>query len=170
MTVTIRRARTEDVDFVTELLAHADVRPFLAAGRDVSREAVAAEIERSDQEPEAFGRFVIEVDGDRGGVMDFERTNQRSRIAHVGGLAVHPDFRGRRIADDAARMLRDHLIFELGFHRLELEIYRFNERSIAHAERVGFVREGVRRKAYRRGDGWVDGMLYAVIREDLEEE
>jgi hypothetical protein len=30
------------------------------------------------------------------------------------------------------------------------------------------VREGVKRKAYRRGDEWVDGVLFALIREDLE--
>ena len=101
--------------------------------------------------------------------MAWERTNARSRIAHVGGIAVHPDFRGRRLADDAARLLQRHLIRELGFHRIELEIYGFNERAQRHAERAGFVREGVKRKAYRRGDGWVDGVLYALIAEDLDE-
>ena len=51
-----------------------------------------------------------------------------------------------------------------------MEIYGFNDRSVAHAERVGWVREGVKRNAYRHGDGWVDGILYAVVREDLEEQ
>jgi hypothetical protein len=27
----------------------------------------------------------------------------------------------------------------------------------------------VKRKAYRRGDDWVDGVLYGLIQEDLEE-
>ena len=58
---------------------------------------------------------------------------------------------------------------ERGFHRIELEIYGFNERAQRHAERAGFVREGVKRQAYRRGDGWVDGVLYAVVAEDLDE-
>ena len=77
-------------------------------------------------------------------------------------------FRGRRLADDAARLFQRHLIHERGFHRIELEIYGFNERAQRHAERSGFVREGVKRQAYRRGDGWVDGVLYAVVAEDLE--
>ena len=101
--------------------------------------------------------------------MRFGAHERRSRIAHLGGLAVHPDFRGRRLADEAARLLQRHLIDELGFHRLELEIYGFNERASAHAERAGFVREGVKRKAYRRGDGWVDGVLYGLVAEDLDE-
>jgi hypothetical protein len=48
-----------------------------------------------------------------------------------------------------------------------MEVYGFNDRSMAHAERGGWVREGVKRKAYRRHGAWVDGVTYAVIREDL---
>jgi RimJ/RimL family protein N-acetyltransferase len=32
------------------------------------------------------------------------------------------------------------------------------------------VREGVRRKTYWRNERWVDGMLFGLIREDLEGE
>jgi RimJ/RimL family protein N-acetyltransferase len=166
----IRRARPDDVDFLVELYADPDVRPFLAAGGDFSREAVAADVELSETEPTVFGLFVIEADGEPAGSMHFEATNRRSRIARCGGLAVHPRFRGRRLADEAARQFIRHLIFELDFHRLEMEIYAFNERSIAHAERAGWAREGVKRNAYRHGDGWVDSVLYAVVREDLEEQ
>ena len=107
---------------------------------------------RTPRGAEDSGRFVIEVeeDGDwrRAGVMGFDLQNKRNRIANLGGLAVHPDFRGRRLADDAARLLQRHLLLDLDFHRLQLEIYGFNERAIEHAERSGFVREGVKRKAY----------------------
>ena len=34
--------------------------------------------------------------------------------------------------------------------------------------RICFVREGVRRRAYRRHGDWVDGVLYGLLREDLE--
>jgi RimJ/RimL family protein N-acetyltransferase len=101
--------------------------------------------------------------------MGFEVANRPSRIAHLERLAVHPAFRGRRIADDAARMLQRYLFDQLDYHRLQLEIYGFNERAIAHAERVGFVREGVKRKAYLRHGDWADGVLYGLLREDLEE-
>ena len=169
MSVAIRRARPDDVDFLVELTTHDDVDPFLSARRATTREEVLEEIQRSQREPDEYGRFVIEVDGERAGVMGFSQQNRRSRIAQLGGIAVHPDFRGRRVADDAARLLQRHLIFELGFHRLQLEVYGFNERALTHAERSGFVREGVKRKAYWRHDEWVDGVLFGLIREDLED-
>ena len=37
-----------------------------------------------------------------------------------------------------------------------------------HAERSGFVREGVKRKAYLRDGEWVDGVLYGLVEEDLQ--
>lgn len=169
MSVAIRRARPDDVDFVVALTTHEDVDPYLAARRARTHEEILEEIERSEREPEAYGRFVIEVDGERAGVMGFTRANERSRIAQLGGIAVHPDFRGRRVADEAARLFQRHLIFDLGYHRLQLEVYGFNERALRHAERAGFVREGVKRKAYRREDAWVDGVLFGLIREDLTE-
>ena len=98
----------------------------------------------------------------------WELTNRRSLIVHVSGLAVHPAFRGRRLADDAARLFQRYLLHERGFHRIELEVYGFNERAQRHAERSGFIREGVKRQAYRRGDGWVDSVLYGLVADDLD--
>jgi RimJ/RimL family protein N-acetyltransferase len=168
MNVSIRRATATDADFVTSLVAHEEVAPFLAAVRARDREAVLAEIERSEREPEDYGVFVIEADAEPAGTMSFEVSNRRSRIASLGGLAVHPSFRGRRIADEAARLFQRHLIHDLGYHRLQLEIYGFNERAIAHAERAGFVREGVRRQAYWRHGEWVDGILFGLLAEEVK--
>ena len=163
----IRRAVPGDADFVASLLVHGDVEPFLSARRPRDRDAVLERIERSHTEPPRFGVFVIEETGRPAGVMEFEEGNRRSRIAHLGGLALHPEFRGRHLAEAAAREFQRHLLLDLGYHRLQLEIYGFNERGMRHAERSGFVREGVKRRAYRRHGEWVDGVTYALLREDL---
>jgi RimJ/RimL family protein N-acetyltransferase len=167
VSVTIRRATADDVDFLVELTSHEDVDPFLSARRATTREELLEEIERSSSERDDFGRFIVELDGERAGVMGFEVANKRSRVARLGGLAIHPGFRGRKVSDEAARLLQRHLMDDLGYHRLELEIYGFNERAMRHAERAGFVREGVKRKAYRRHGEWVDGVLYGLITDDL---
>jgi RimJ/RimL family protein N-acetyltransferase len=165
--VSIRRAQADDADFLVELVTREDVEPFLAAVRAKGRDEILAEIARSESAPEAFGLFVIEADGERAGTMRFSRANERSRIADLGGLAVHPAFRGGKVADAAARLFQRHLFDDLGFHRVQMEIYGFNERAMRHAERSGFTREGVRRKAYWRNDKWVDGVLYGLVAEDL---
>jgi RimJ/RimL family protein N-acetyltransferase len=170
--IRLRRAEADDVDFLVELITHEDVEPYLATSRPRDRDAVLEEVERSQREPEESGRYVVEVEqeGDwaRAGAMGFDLANRRSRIANLGNLAIHPDFRGRRLSDEAAKLLQRHLLFDLGFHRLQLEIYGFNNRAMRHAERAGFVHEGARRLAYWRHGEWVDGVLYGLVREDLE--
>ena len=122
----LRRAEPADVDFLLELATHEEVEPYLAVVRPRDREGLLAEIDRSQRDNQAFGRFVVEVpdEGDwrRAGALGFERANERSRIANLGNLAIHPDFRGRRLSDTAAKLLQRHLIFDLGYHRLQLEI------------------------------------------------
>jgi RimJ/RimL family protein N-acetyltransferase len=167
VTVSLRRAEPPDAEFLLELVSDDDVRPFLGPRTAATREEVLEEIERSLAEPRAFGRFVIDVDGGRAGVLGFHVANERSRIARLERLAVHPRFRGRRLADEAARQFQRLLLGQFGFHRLELEIYAFNERACAHAERCGFVREGVKRKAYLKDGEWVDTVLYGLVAEDL---
>jgi RimJ/RimL family protein N-acetyltransferase len=168
VSITLRRARADDVDFLFELMTDEDTRPFLgrAAG---TREDVLAEIARSEQEPHAYGRFVIEVDGERAGTVGFTLESERHRIAEVGRFAIHPRFRGRRLGDDAVRIFQRHMLVDLDFHRIELQIYAFNERAIAHAERSGFIREGVKRRAYLRDGEWHDAVLFSLLREELGE-
>jgi RimJ/RimL family protein N-acetyltransferase len=163
--VALRRATADDLDFLVALATHEDVEPYMAA---VSA-GFPEEIARAESEPALYGRFVIESAAERAGTLAFAVSNRRSRIANMYGLMLHPDHRGRGLADAAARELVRHLVFELDFHRVELECYGFNERAIRHAERVGFVREGVKRNAYSRHGGWVDGVLFGLIREDLED-
>jgi RimJ/RimL family protein N-acetyltransferase len=160
VSVSIRAATREDVDFLVELYIDEEVKPFLAAGRSYDRAWVDENL---------AGLVVVELGGKPAGAMAWEVASERNRIVRVGGVAVHPRSRGHRIADDAARLLQRHLIRELGFHRIELEIYGFNERAQRHAERAGFVREGVKRQAYSRDGEWVDGVLYGLVEDDLAE-
>jgi RimJ/RimL family protein N-acetyltransferase len=164
----LRRATPADLDFVVELSGHEDVEPYMAAMSARDPDEMLREIELSMTDPEHYGRFVVEIDARAAGLMAFEVSSRRSRIANLRGLMLLPDYRGRGIADAAARLLVRHLVFDLDYHRVQLECYGFNERAIRHAERAGFVREGAKRKAYWRHGEWVDGVLFGLVREDLE--
>jgi RimJ/RimL family protein N-acetyltransferase len=162
--IAVRRATPDDVDFLVELVNDDDTRRFLGNRVADTREAALADLARA---PEEFGWFVIEVDGERAGCVAFERLSEQHRIASAGRFVVHPSFRERRIGVDAARLFQRLLLRELGFHRIEIQIYGFNERAIAHAEHAGYVREGVKRRAYLKDGQWVDAVLFSLIEEDL---
>ena len=98
------------------------------------------------------------------------RWASRSRTAargsrDLGSLAVHPDFRGQRLADEAGAALPAAPVFDLGFHRLQLEIYGFNERAMRHAERAASSRKAsAGRPTTGRGVG--HGAIYRPCAED----
>jgi RimJ/RimL family protein N-acetyltransferase len=166
--ITLRRATAEDVDWLVELYTDDDVEPFLGGQRSFDRAAVLEAVERSQREPERFGRLIAELDGERAGAFGYRELSEVHRIVHLEALAVAPSFRRRGVADAGARLLQRYLIDELGFHRLELACYGFNEAAIRHSERVGFVREGVKRRAYMRHGDWQDAVQFALLAEDLD--
>jgi RimJ/RimL family protein N-acetyltransferase len=164
----VRRAGGADVDFLASLAAHEEVEPFMAAASPREREELQEEVRRSDEEPELHGRFVIEVGREPAGAMAFDVANRRSRIAYLHAIMLEPAHRGRGLATAATRLLVRHLVFDLDYHRVQVEVYGFNEAALRHFERAGFRREGVRRRAYWRHGVWVDGILFGLIREDIE--
>ncbi len=127
MIVEVRRARRDDANLLLELITDEDTRPFLGGRAGATHDEVVAEIERSNNDPDAFGWFVIDADGERAGCVAFHRVNERNRIAEAGRFAIHPSFRGRRIGIEGARAFQRHLLVDLDFHRVELQIYGFNE-------------------------------------------
>jgi RimJ/RimL family protein N-acetyltransferase len=168
VTVTLRRATPADVDFLVDLIAHEETRPFLGNRAADTHEHARADVERSQREPEAYGWFVIEADGEPAGCVAFERISEQHGIVEAGRFAVHPRFRGRRVGIEGARAFQRLVLGELGFHRIELKVYGFNERAIAHAEASGYVREGVKRRAYLKDGEWTDAVLFALVAEDLD--
>jgi len=63
---------------------------------------------------------------------------------------------GRALLEEAARWARS-----AGVSKLELHVFPHNEAALALYEQFGFVREGYRRRHYRRGDEWLDAVLMA---------
>jgi ribosomal protein S18 acetylase RimI-like enzyme len=76
-------------------------------------------------------------------------------------MGVLPEVRGRgvgrRLAEAAIAAAK-----EQGAERIELEVFASNTRAIALYEKLGFVREGVKRRA-RKLDGEYDDIVQMAI-------
>ena len=81
--------------------------------------------------------LVVELDGEPAGTVHVG-ARQPALPDRVRRRARHrPRLRGRGVGVDAARALQRHLIRDIGFHRIQMEVYGFNERALRHAERAG---------------------------------
>ncbi len=165
----LRRATEDDLPFLLELAARPEVADFLAAVSPWEESEVRAALAADAREE---GRFVLKALAPDGGFepaggLAFSVANRRSRIAYLFGVMVDPAWRGWGLAGRASRLLAEHLIRELDYHRVQLEVYGFNEAALRVFEHAGFVREGVRRAAYLRHGSWHDGVLFGLLEEDL---
>jgi RimJ/RimL family protein N-acetyltransferase len=118
---------------------------------------------RRDGTREAFA-IVGEPGGEFLGIAvapQIDRIAQTAELGHV----VAPAARGRGVASEALRLLTVWA-FDLGMERLELLISVENEASKRVAARCGYVREGVLRSHYFKGELREDTEVWSLLPSD----
>ena len=152
-----------------------DAAALVALAREVSREPEGWLLSSEDWRPPAAERrylravrrsshaavFVAEAPEGLVGRLSVARDPHPASY-HVAdlGLMVAASHRrlgiGRALLGRAAEWAREN-----GVAKLELHVFPDNKPAIALYESFGFVREGYRRRHYRRKDEYVDAMLMA---------
>jgi RimJ/RimL family protein N-acetyltransferase len=130
--------------------------PPLAASQEFVRQVVAG-----------GGVHIVAIDacGEVVGWCDIVR-DSREGFRHSGrlGIGLVPPCRGaglgRGFAETAVRAA-----WERGLERIALEVFASNTRAIALYERLGFGREGVRRRARKLDGRYDDEVLMALVRD-----
>jgi ribosomal protein S18 acetylase RimI-like enzyme len=94
--------------------------------------------------------------------------NPREGFRHVGrlGMGLLPGYRGRglgrQLVAQAVRAAR-----QAGIERVELEVFASNERAIALYRALGFVTEGIKRRARKLDGQYEDTVFMALLGEGL---
>lgn len=74
--------------------------------------------------------------------------------------------RGKGIGRFAVTEMLNHAFNNMNLHRIELSVLDSNKIAQHLYEKVGFVREGTKRKARFKNGQFVDVHLYSILRED----
>jgi ribosomal-protein-alanine N-acetyltransferase len=82
-------------------------------------------------------------------------------------LVGDPAAWGKGVAREAERQACVHAFSELGTHRIHAEIPATNQAAQKVVTHLGFRREGVMKKAIRRGDEIVDNEIWGLLPEDF---
>ncbi|MEP7163612.1 MAG: GNAT family N-acetyltransferase [Ferruginibacter sp.] len=91
-------------------------------------------------------------------------THRTSHIAYLGGVAIHPDQKGRGHGKKMMEEIID-LAGSRGFLRIELSVADINTTAINLYERTGFQKEGVLRKYsfLKKEERFMDELLMAYL-------
>lgn len=117
-------------------------------------------------EHDAF-RFVIENEqGDIAGDLTTHSCDRRvGTFAY--GLNIRRGFRRRGYATEAIQLVLRYYFEELGYQKVTVGVYNFNDASISLHEKLGFQREGqLRRTAFTRGQ-YYDEIIFGLTAEEF---
>jgi RimJ/RimL family protein N-acetyltransferase len=116
------------------------------------------------------GGVLLIADGaDTTGLVTFNR-KQTNQVAHCWeiGVIVAPEFRGKGYGTEGQRLMARYLFDHSAANRVEAATEVDNLAEQRALEKAGFTREGVLRGVGFRLGEWRDGVLYSMIRSDLE--
>jgi RimJ/RimL family protein N-acetyltransferase len=88
------------------------------------------------------------------------------RLSMLGAGIGEPEYWGGGYGTDALLLIVDYAFDWLDLHKLWLGTMSCNVRVLRQMEKVGFVREAVRRQQWY-GDGvWYDDVMFGLLREE----
>jgi RimJ/RimL family protein N-acetyltransferase len=72
--------------------------------------------------------------------------------------------RGKGFGKEALSLILEFAFEELNLHRIQLNVFSYNEKAISLYEKAGFKREGVYREFINRGGQRWDMYLYGILK------
>lgn len=90
-------------------------------------------------------------------------------VVLLGLIAVEPHSRGKGLAQPFLEDVISKTFSDERIERIELNVYSFNAGAIRTYERIGFIKEGVRRSLARMGKERWDALHYSLLRDEYEQ-
>jgi RimJ/RimL family protein N-acetyltransferase len=169
--VTLREAAASDLRPLMDLLSIGDASRF-GIDEPVSELGIQALLERGQRERAAGTGFIylVTITASRA-VVGLAQVRQLDLGFESGEweCTVAPSWRGTGVFLELARLLGSFAFGTVGVHRLEARVPLQNGRANGALRKLGAVQEGILRQSIRRGDDYVDQVLWSILKEDWGE-
>jgi ribosomal-protein-alanine N-acetyltransferase len=169
--VTLREPSSSDLRPLMDLLLLADASRF-GIDEPVSELAVQQMLDRiaHDRRTGVAFSYVITVPSTRA-VVGLLQTRQidLSWESAEWECTLAPSWRGTGVFLEAARLVGSFAFGTVGVHRLEARVLLQNGRANGALRKLGAVQEGILRESMRRGNEYLDQVLWSVLKEDWGE-
>jgi RimJ/RimL family protein N-acetyltransferase len=169
--VTLREPSTSDLRPLMDLLALGDASRF-GIDEPVSELGVQQFLDRARKE-RAAGlaiTYIITISSTRAvaGLAQVRQLDLSFESAEWD-FTLAPSWRGTGVFLETARLVGSFAFGSVGAHRLEARVLLQNGRANGALRKLGAVQEGVLRQSARRGDDYLDQVLWSVLKEDWGE-
>lgn len=168
--VYLRPLGQDDVDFYYQSLYHPETRKLTGTQKHYTREQIAQYLASKAQDSSSVLLVIALCENDQligdvqiGGIDTYNR-NAFIRIA------IHqPAYQSKGYGSEALLLMLDYGFGILNLHRIELNVFAYNERAIRAYEKLGFQREGVQRQALYYDHRYHDSILMSMLAGEYRE-
>ncbi|MER6508312.1 GNAT family protein [Nonomuraea sp. NPDC001636] len=169
MTIELRAVREDDLAFLTRLIGDPDSSGEYQWYGWQDPHRLRRLWDENGMLGEDGGMLVIASGEDRAGLVSWRR-QLTSRVSSCWemGLIVAPGFRGKGHGTRAQRLLARYLFDHSPVNRVQATTELGNVAEQRALEKAGFTREGVLRGGGFRAGEWRDGVMYGIVRADLD--
>jgi RimJ/RimL family protein N-acetyltransferase len=169
--VTLREPSMSDLRPLMDLLSLSDASGF-GIDEPVSELAVQQFLDRARRE-RAAGiaiTYIVTINSTRAvaGLVQVRQLDLSFESAEWD-CTLAPSWRGTGVFLETARLVGSFAFGAVGAHRLEARVLLQNGRANGALRKLGAVQEGILRQSVRRGDDYLDQMLWSVLKEDWGE-
>jgi len=168
--VYLRPVNLEDAEAYYHLLFDSEVRRLTGTQRHFTKEQIARYIEDKSQDSSSVLLLIALQESDQLiGDIAIQGIDRANRSAGIRISIDHSDHQGKGYGQEALQLMLDYGFGVLNLHRIELEVFTYNPRAIHVYEKIGFVREGIRREALFYNHQYHDAIIMSILEKEYRD-
>jgi len=165
--VYLRPIELADTDWYHAALYDRETRKLTGTQKHYTREQIARYIEGKSQDSSSVLLLIAKSDDDSLiGDIAIQNIDSYNRNANIRLAIISEAHQGKGYGTEALRLMLDYGFGVLNLHRIELNVFAYNERAMHVYEKVGFKREGVQREALFYDHKYHDSILMSILEEE----
>ncbi|MET3207309.1 UNVERIFIED_CONTAM: RimJ/RimL family protein N-acetyltransferase [Paenibacillus sp. PvR008] len=162
--VYLRPIHVEDTELYYNTLFGQDMRRLTGTQRSFTKDQIGRYIESKGQDTSSLLLLIaLQEDDCIIGDIALQDMDSLNRSANIRIAINEQGNMGKGYGTEALVLMLDYGFGICNLHRIELNVYDFNERAIRCYEKIGFQREGVQRDALFYNHQYHDSILMSML-------
>lgn len=165
--VYLRPIGIEDAEGYFHMLFNPEVRRLTGTKKPFTLEGIRCYIEGKSTDDSTVLLLIALADTDEVigdiALQDIDHINRNANMR----IAIDSDnHQGKGYGPESIRLLLEYSFGVLNLHRIELQVFTYNDRAIRAYEKVGFRKEGIQRDALYYEHQYHDSIMMSMLEDE----
>ncbi|WP_195573844.1 GNAT family N-acetyltransferase [Paenibacillus sp. 1001270B_150601_E10] len=168
--VYLRPVEVEDADQYYATLYDEDVRYLTGTKASFSKHQVVRHLEAKGLDSSSVLLWIIRKDTNEPiGDIELQEIDGMNRSAGLRIAINGGSHQGKGFGSEAIRLMLDYAFGICNLHRVELNVYAYNERAIHVYQKIGFKQEGIQRDALFYNHRYYNSIIMSMLEDEYRE-